>query len=52
MKEGAPVFSDLLQFLHASASDFIGVVFVVILMVPVLLASFVDLNADEMNHTD
>jgi hypothetical protein len=46
------MLSDLLSLIHASASDLIGICFAVVLFTPVVLASLVDLNAEELNRTD
>jgi hypothetical protein len=44
------MFSDLHSLVHTFASELIGVCFILILLVPVLLAMRIDLNADDLNQ--
>jgi len=43
---------DLLHHIHELAHDLIGVCFAVVLLAPVLLASRVDLDAEDLNRID
>jgi hypothetical protein len=49
-ERGALMFSDLYPLVHTFAPELIGVCFILILLVPVLLAMRIDLNADDLNQ--
>ena len=49
-ERGALMFSDLYSLVHTFAPEWIGVWFIFILLVPVLLAMRIDLNADDLNQ--
>jgi hypothetical protein len=51
-ERGDPMFSDLHSLVHTFAPELIGVCFCLILLVPVLLATRIDLNADDLNQFD